>query len=145
MDEQDHFSKLEQMYNTLALNHMYQTKVKIRKGEATVLLDIKDEFYHAANAVHGSFYFKVLDDAAYFAVNSLVQDVFVLTTQFNIYLTRPVSQGSIRAEGKIVNQNKSQFIAESVAYDSEGREIARGTGLFVKSKLELKNISGYSN
>ena len=143
MDEQEHFSQLEHMYNSLPLNSMLQCNVKIQKGKATILLDIKEDFYHAANAVHGSFYFKVLDDAAFFAVNSLVEEVFVLTTQFNIYLTRPVSKGFIRAEGKILNQNKSQYIAESVAYDSEGREIGRGTGMFVKSKIELEKIPGY--
>ena len=66
MDEQEHFSRLENMYNTLPLNHMFQTLVKIGKGQATIKLNIKEEFHHAANAVHGSFYFKVLDDAAYF-------------------------------------------------------------------------------
>ena len=39
---------------------------------------------HAAGAVHGSYYFKVLDDACYFAANSLVSDVFVLTVSFVI-------------------------------------------------------------
>lgn len=145
MDEQEHYSKLEQMYKTLPLNSMFQCKVQIGKGKATIILEIKEDFYHAANAVHGSFYFKVLDDAAFFAVNSLVQEVFVLTTQFNIYLTRPVSKGFIRAEGKILNQTKSQYIAESVAYDSEGNEIGRGTGMFVKSKIELANIPSYNN
>jgi acyl-coenzyme A thioesterase PaaI-like protein len=35
--------------------------------------------HHSIHAVHGSVYFKALDDAAFFAVNSLVEDVFVLT------------------------------------------------------------------
>jgi acyl-coenzyme A thioesterase PaaI-like protein len=45
-------------------------------------------------------YFKLLDDAAFFAVNSVVRDVFVLTVSFNIYLTRPVSAGELKASGR---------------------------------------------
>ena len=46
-------------------------------------------------------YFKLLDDAAFFAVHSIVTDVFVLTTSFNINLIRPVSSGVITAKGKV--------------------------------------------
>lgn len=119
--------------------------VKIEKEHATVTIQLKEEFHHAANAVHGSFYFKAMDDSAFFAVNSIVTDVFVLTTQYNVYLSRPVSKGIIRGEGRLVYQNKSQFIAESVIYDSEGREIGRGTGTFMKSKMELADIPGYAD
>lgn len=143
MDESEHWLRLERMYNSLPLNKMLKCSVKISKEKATILLNIKEDFFHAGNALHGSFYFKILDDSAFFAVNSIVSDVFVLTTQFNIYLTRPVSKGVIRAEGSLVNYNKSQFIAQSIAYDSEGREIARGSGLFVRSKMELSSIAGY--
>ena len=145
MDDIEHYARLETMYNSLPLNKMLQSSVKIGKEKATVTIEIRKDFYHAANAVHGSFYFKALDDASFFSVNSIEKEVFVLTTQFNIYLSRPVSKGLIRSEGKLVNRNKSQFIAESVAYDSEGREIARGMGLFVKSKIKLEDIPGYMN
>ena len=145
MDDLNHYSRLESMYNSLPLNKMLQSRVKISKERATIIITIKDDFFHAANAVHGSFYFKSLDDSAFFAVNSVDKEVFVLTTQFTIYLTRPVSKGFIRAEGRLVNQNNSLFIADSVAFDEDGREIARGSGLFVKSKMRLDTIPGYVN
>jgi len=72
----------------------------------------------------------------FFAANSLVEDVFVLTTSFNLYLTRPVSSGLMRAVGRVVNATKSQMIAESVLYD-DGREIARGSRTFLRSKIAL--------
>ena len=143
MEDTEHYFRLESMYNSLPLNQMLQSKVKISKERATIIITIKEDFFHAAKAMHGSFYFKSLDDSSFFAVNSIEKDFFVLTTQFNIYLTRPVSKGIIRAEGRLVNQNKSQYIAESVAYDEDGKEIARGSGLFVKSKMRLDSIRGY--
>ena len=49
----------------------------------------------------------------------------------------------MRAVGKVVNKNRSQWIVESVVYDSEDREIARGNGIFVRSKVLLKDADGY--
>jgi len=93
--------------------------------------------------MHGALYFLALDNAAFFAANSLVENVFVLTTSFTTYITRPVSEGVVKAIGKVVNQNRSQFICESVLSDSNGKEIARATGIFVRSKIPLSDKIGY--
>ena len=45
-------------------------------------------------AAHGTSYFKMLDDAAFYAANSLVTDRFLLTTAFNLLFTRPLGAGS---------------------------------------------------
>ena len=113
-------------------------------SEATIEIEVSQQLFHSAGALHGSVYFKLLDDSAFFAANSLERDVFVLTTSFTTYLTRPVSSGTIRAVGRVVNRNKSQFIAESVLHDSEGKEIGRGSGIFVRSKLLLSEFPGYA-
>jgi acyl-coenzyme A thioesterase PaaI-like protein len=73
----------------------------------------------------------------------LEHEFFVLTTSFTTYLTRPVSEGIIKAVGKVVNKNKSQFIAEAVVYNSDGKEIGRGNGTFVRSKMLLAETPGY--
>jgi len=118
-------------------------KAVVKKGQAEMILPVKEEFFHAAGAMHGALYFLALDNAAFFAVNSLVEDVFVLTTSFTTYITRPVSEGTVKAIGKVVYQNKSQFIAESVLYDSNDNEIARANGVFVRSKIPLSEKLGY--
>ena len=93
--------------------------------------------------MHGALYFLALDNAAFFAANSLVEDVFVLTTSFTTYITRPVSEGVVKSIGRVVNQNRSQFICESVLFDSNEKEIARATGIFVRSKIPLSDKIGY--
>ena len=72
---------------------------------STVTLDLPifESYHHPLGAVHGSVTFKALDDAAFFAANSLIEDVFVLTTNFNLHFERPVSEGTIHAEGEVVN------------------------------------------
>ncbi len=143
MPNSKHYKKLENMSHSAPFAQVTGARVAVKKGEAEVTLKIKKEFHHAAGAMHGALYFLALDNAAFFAVNSLVEDFFVLTTSFTTYITRPVSEGTVKAIGKVVNQNRSQFIAESVLYDSNDVEIARATGIFVKSKTPLSEKIGY--
>lgn len=144
MEKSNHYESLVSMYAAAPINEIYSPLLTVSEGKAEIEIDIGKKFHHAAGGVHGSVYFKMLDDAAFFAANSLESEFFVLTTSFTTYITRPVSSGKMRAVGKVVNQNKSQFIAESVVYDSENREIGRGNGIFVRGKLPLVEAAGYA-
>ncbi|WDP84502.1 MAG: PaaI family thioesterase [Desulfobacter sp.] len=140
-----HFRALENMYASAPINEIYKPVLSVSKGKAEIKMALSEQFFHSAGAVHGSVYFKMLDDAAFFAANSYETKVFVLTTSFTTYLTRPVSKGRLKAVGKVVNKNKSQFIAQSVVYDEKSNEIGRGSGVFVKSKMALAQAKGYKN
>ncbi len=142
MHPQDHYRKLEQMYRSGPINAYYQPVLHVEEGRAEVIMPVRREFWHFAAAVHGSVYFKALDDAAYFAVNSLVYDVFVLTVSFTVYLTRPISQGEMRATGRVVDGHKRLYVAEAELMDAEGRRIACGSGTFVPSHKPL-SVTGY--
>ncbi len=143
MINSDHYIKLENMMHSASFIQFTGARVSIKKGEAKIILPVKKEFFHAAGAMHGALYFLALDNAAFFAANSLVEDVFVLTTSFTTYITRPVSDGVVKSIGRVVNQNRSQFICESVLFDSNEKEIARATGIFVRSKIPLSDKIGY--
>jgi uncharacterized protein (TIGR00369 family) len=117
--------------------------MKVTEGEAVIEIELSEKYHHSAGGVHGSVYFKMLDDAAFFAANSLENEFFVLTTSFTTYITRPVASGRMKAIGKVVNKNNSQFIAESAVYNAEGKEIGRGNGIFVRGKLPLAEATGY--
>jgi len=86
----------------------------------------------------------MMDDAAFFAANSIVRDNFVVTMSFTTYLTRPVTQGIMRSIGKVVAKSRNQIIAESCVYDNRGKEIGRGSGVFVKGRIPLVEVPGYS-
>jgi len=129
------------MYLGAPINRYFQPRIEIGDGRAAVSIPIREEFFHAA---HGAIYFKALDDAAFFAANSLVEDTFVLTVSFNIHLTRPISSGEIRATAEVVHNSRRLLIAEAVAVDSEGREVARGTGMFMRSDTPLSPDLGYA-
>ena len=137
----DHYRKLERMYLSAPVNQIYSPTIHIDKGRAVVEIEVGEQFFHAANAVHGAVYFKVLDDSAFFAANSIVIDSFVLTVSFNVYFTRPVREGSLRAEARVVSRSKSLVIAESVLFNGDV-EVARGSGTFAPSKIELSEELG---
>lgn len=145
MNKDPHFTALENMYLAAPINGFFRPKIEVSDSRSTIEIEVSERLFHAAGAVHGSVYFKLLDDAAFFAVNSLEREVFVLTTSFTTYITRPLSSGTLRSVGRVVNRNKSQFIAEAIAYDSEGREVGRGSGIFVRGKSPLRGIRGYAD
>ena len=140
-----HFRKLERMYLSAPVNnHLYNgITITISDQQAELILKIEEKFFHAANAIHGSVYFKMLDDAAFFAVNSIVNDVFVYTVSFNVQLLRPVSFGIIKSIGELKFKSSNLFIADSTLLDENNKLVGRGSGNFMKSKIELTQDIGY--
>lgn len=141
----DHYRKLERMYLGANINTRIfdTTKIAISDAEVQISLQLEEKYFHALGAIHGSVYFKLLDDAAFFAVNSIVTDVFVLTTSFNIHLIRPAREGLIKAVGKVKFRSRESFVAESHLYNEKEKEIAFGTGNFMKSNVPLSENIGY--
>ena len=131
------------MYAFAPTNRYYMPTICVDEGYAEVTIVVRQDFFHSAGTVHGSVYFKALDDAAFFAVNSLVNDVFVLTVSFNIYLTRPISQGQMKAIGQAIHRSQRLFIAQSKLVDSDGREIGWGSGTYMRSATPLSAKLGY--
>lgn len=144
MEQTTHFESLVRMHDAVKVNEFYKPTLVVSEGAAEIEIELTEKYHHAAGGVHGSVYFKMLDDAAWYAANSLETEYFLVTVSFTTYITRPVSSGKMKAVGKVVNKNKSQFISESVVYDSEGREIGRGNGVFVRSKAPLADAQGYT-
>ncbi len=138
----NHYRKLERMYISAPTNKYYSPSIDISEGKALIEITVRDDFFHAAGAIHGSIYFKALDDAAFFAVNSVVQDYFVLTVSFNIYIYKPVSSGVLRAEGRLVSGTSRHFVGESFL-TVDDQEVARGSGTFLESTMKLSETLGY--
>ena len=133
----EHYRKLERMYAAAPTNQYYQPRLSIEEGKATVQIPLRDAFHHSAGAVHGSVYFKALDDAAFFAANSIVSDVFVLTATFEIKLRRPVMHGTITAIATVTHEDDRRIYASAELLNDDGTIIATGTGEFARSSVAL--------
>lgn len=139
-----HHRALESLYAAAPINRLFASTLTIPEpGVARISFDVAAEHFHAAGAAHGTAYFKMLDDAAFYACNSLITDRFLLTTQFNLLLTRPLSAGPVIAEGRWVSGQRRVFVGDARLIAADGEEVARGTGTFMRSRIALAALPGY--
>jgi uncharacterized protein (TIGR00369 family) len=141
---QGHWRALEALYTSAPINRLFDSRLEVTgEGTARILFEIQERHFHAAGAAHGTIYFKMLDDAAFYAANTLVSDRFLLTTSFNLHFTRPIKTGRVIAEGRWVSGRRRVLVAEANLVDEEGEEIGRGTGTFMRSHIPLSSLPGY--
>lgn len=139
-----HFRALESLYRSAPINGLFESELDIvEEGHARIRFTITEEVFHAAGAAHGTIYFKMLDDAAFYACNSLVTDRFLLTTAFNLHFTKPIRSGPLIAEGRWVSGRRRVFVGDARLVDPTGEEAARGTGTFLRSHISLSGLPGY--
>ena len=139
-----HFRGLEALYRAAPINQLFQSRLEIAEaGHARIRFDVSEQTHHAAGAAHGTLYFKMMDDAAFYACNSLVSDRFLLTTAFNLVFTRPIRAGPVVAEGRWISGRRRVFVGEARLILENGEEAARGTGTFMRSHISLSGLSGY--
>lgn len=142
---EQHYRALERLYVSAPINQKFASRLTIPgEGLSRLSFTVTPEDYHAAGAAHGTIYFKMLDDAAFYAANTLVTDRFLLTTSFNLLFTRPLRAGIVTAEGRWVNGRRRVFVAEARLIDEEDEEIGRGTGTFMRSRIPLSSLPGYA-
>ena len=142
--ERTHSEALLAMYDRSPINNWFRPLLRIpEEGRAEIEMTVREDFHHAARAIHGAVYFKALDDATFFAVQSVVTDFFVVTSSFQLYFLRPVSEGHLLARGQVVSRSKRLYIAEGVLFDRRGKEVARGSGTFMPSSIQLGPELGY--
>jgi uncharacterized protein (TIGR00369 family) len=136
---------LERLYTSAPINALFRSTLSIEaEGRSRISFTVTPDTHHAAGAAHGTLYFKMLDDAAFYAANTLVSDRFLLTTSFNLHFSRPVKRGEVVAEGRWVSGRRRVLVAESRLVDARGEEIGRGTGTFMRSHIPLSSLSGYA-
>jgi len=140
-----HFRALESLYRRAPVNGLFESRLEIvEKGFARIRFEVAEQLYHAAGAAHGTLYFKMMDDAAFYACNSLVTDRFLLTTAFNLLFTRPLRAGPATAEGRWASGKRRVLVGEARLIDADGQLAASGTGTFMRSHIPLSGLPGYA-
>ena len=144
MHATNHYRRLERLYHQANVQQLFRgSSIRVTHSGAEINLPVDPAFFHGAGAVHGAVYFKLLDDAAYFAVASVVQDVFIVTSSFQLNLLRPITGGTLKAVGTLRSRSRQLFVAESTLYNERGKEVAFGTGQFLKTEQPLDRLEGY--
>lgn len=143
MSNDKHFHRLENMFLDAPINKLYVPTIEISAGKCEINWEVNPTFFHAGQALHGSLYFKWLDDAAFFAANSVIEDVFVVTGTFEIKFLKPITHGKLVAIGEMTKNLGSKLEARATLFNEEGDLFATGSGVFVKTKILLNSIESY--
>ncbi|MDX5421024.1 MAG: PaaI family thioesterase [Hymenobacteraceae bacterium] len=146
MQHEEHYQRLERLYHRAKVQELFNgSSISVNHSRAEITLPVQEKYFHGANAIHGAVYFKLLDDAAYFAVASVVRDVFIVTSSFQLNLIRPVASGTLKAVGSLRSQGKNLYVAEATLYNERGKEVAFGTGQFMRTTQPLEQLPGYAD
>ena len=142
-----HHRRLEKMLQLAPINqNIFEgSKIMVSDGKAVLELDIHEKYFHAADAMHGAVYFKLLDDSAYFAAASMEETYFILTKSYEVKLKRPVQADHLTAEGWVEEMNDQEIIAASRITNRNGKVVAEGRGIFVRGPKRLVDLPGYAD
>ena len=140
-----HTRKLKEMYESAPVNqvHFSGTRIQFEVDQVEIHFETNLSLHHAGGSVHGAVAFKLLDEAAYFSCQMFEMQYFLLTSSFQIHFLRPVTSGQITAIGRLRQKSKNLFVAEARLFDERKKELAFGTGSFMKSAMELSSIEAY--
>ena len=146
-----HFRRLSRMYRMAPINalDMFGGRVRVVEGVAETRMPVSKSLCHTAGAVHGSAYFKALDDAAFFAAATMDEESFLVTTSFTTYLTKPVIPGKtalLIGKGKVVSTSKSLLLVEATVHTDAGVEVGRGSGTFMPNRaFQFEGVPGFTS
>jgi uncharacterized protein (TIGR00369 family) len=143
MDDEVHFRKLHNMYMHGPINRFYSPELCITSGKSEIAITVREDFQHSAGSIHGSVFFKLLDDSAYFAASSVIPYRMIVTASFNLYFIKPVCCGIIRGRGELVHRASRLIISESRVVDERNRVLAQGCGTFMETDIMLDEKVGY--
>jgi len=146
METTDHYKRLERVYASAPILRFYNTSyIRFSETETTTTLQVEEKYFHGQKALHGSVYFRMLDDAAYFACAAKEPEKFLVTKSFNTELLRPVSEGKITAVGTVTGDAKNGYTARAELKDDKNQLLAIGEGVFVRTNTNWTEVFGYSS
>ena len=140
-----HYRKLENLFYAAPVQKLYPgIRININHETCLITYPVNSAHFHGGNALHGAVYFKLMDDAAYFAVSSIEHSTFVVTAGFDIKLLKPITTGTISAIGKLEQSKGKIYTATAELLDANGEKLATAKGIFIKTNKALQSLPGYT-
>ena len=106
---------------------------ELKKGEASVHLEVRDHHKQNQGAVHGGAIASLIDTASAFAVVTQLQvGERVTTTDLTIHYLRPVTAGRMTATARIVRGGRRLFVLSIEVANDQGRLVATAVTTYIK-------------
>lgn len=140
-DRQAFYDALMKILPLAPINKLYQPRnLVVRKGEASLEMPVLEQFFNGGHMLHGSVYFKGLDEAAWFAANSLADKFAFATTSFTNYIFRSVKTGNLQVRARVVSATKNLVVVESDMFNDSDILVARGSGTFQPTPIPITAV-----
>lgn len=102
--------------------------VNFGDGKATLSLEVGKKFHNPMGTLHGGIMTDVADAAMGIAtITTLGDDESFSTLELKMNFLRPVFEGKITAEGRVLHRGTTIAMAECVVKNDAGKDVARGT------------------
>ena len=106
---------------TLGMNFVH-----LEEGKARLTMKVDQKFYNPMGTLHGGIMTDIADASMGVAfMSTLGDDESFTTLELKINFLRPVYDGEITAESKVLHRGKTVGLVESVIKNQEGKEVAR--------------------
>jgi len=100
----------------------------VRKGRVTVKLDVRPHHANAVGSLHGGVLCDIADAAMALAhATNLAADETFTTLELKINFLKPVWNGQLRAEGRVIKQGRTIGLTECDVFDQKGSLVAHAT------------------
>ncbi|MBN4082133.1 PaaI family thioesterase [bacterium AH-315-B15] len=141
----NHFERLMQMYQLAPIHESYPgIQILVEDKVAEVSLDVDRRYFHAGEFAHGAIYFKLLDDCCYFACQSVETSHFLVTTNLNVNLMRPIFKEKIIAKGRVDFISANLFTATGELFNEKGKLCGTAQASFMRSKGAIEDVEMYN-
>lgn len=121
--------RLERSYLNGPVKGMRGIGIRLAEGEADIVLPLSKTYIDGVGGVSDAVCFKLMSDSAVQAINSLSNDVIVLTSEFSFTLTHSKPSGDLIVRGRYVGMAGNHYLADTMLTDAEGNELGRGEGV----------------
>tara|TARA_X000000368_G_C22864944_1_gene638258 strand:+ start:36 stop:464 length:429 start_codon:yes stop_codon:yes gene_type:complete len=138
-----HYQKLQNLFLNSRINKTLDAQIKIGEGISEISFSKKEFMHNEVKEIHSAYCHMALDSSAYFAANSLIEDVSTMVKSFEIIHVRPSKSKKFIAKGKFLEKSMGNYIISSELFDDDENLICKAKGVFRRSKNSLKEINNY--
>ena len=112
--------------------HMNMTTETGEDGKVQVVMEITEELKQFYGNVHGGVIAGLMDSCIAVALNQQLEPgQGASTVELKLNYLRSVNQGTLRAEGKVIQKGRKIIVGQGEIKDDAGNMIAFGTATFM--------------
>lgn len=133
MKRSEFYEILRDRVNTSPVSRFIGQEVtEIKRGTASISMEVRDQHLQAKGQVHGGFYGLMSDTAGFFAVMSVLDpEDGAITIEYKINLVAAAVKGErLTATGRVVSRSGSMAVANMEVRGKDGTLYASGMGTY---------------